>query len=264
MERMNSQSSQRVKAVLVCSGVFSIAWMLVSRLASQFPDLEVIGVESDEDFKSSPLDYRTANVIISTLPLQIETIPVVQVSPLLTEKDKSNIAKAIGMDYSVTSAEKYEDSSDQLSITSLLCPGTIQRGIKALTWEEAVEGSCKPLIENGSIDPTYVDSIKNLIGQFGPYMVLTQGVVLLHGLYGIGVNHLSMSLTQFEPPVNFGHQHNDPVRLAFLMATPDDHSHLRALKELAKFLDDREFLSKLVAFTDPEDMLSLIAQKIIG
>ena len=261
VERLNSQYTQRTKAVLICNGISSIAWMLVSRLASQFPDLEVIGVKSAEDLTSTPLDFRTADLIISTVPFENDVIPVVHVSPLLSDQDKLLIAKATGLRFSPSDIEVYGEEAPEKSLAALLSVEMIQKEVSAKSREDAVEISCAPLLKNGFIDHRYVASMNALIDKFGPYMVLTQGVALLHGVNGVGVNKLGMSLTIFSPPIMFGHASNDPVSLAFLIASPDDHSHFRALRDLALFLDDKAFLLHLQG-ASVGDIPSMIVNKI--
>lgn len=47
---------------------------------------------------------------------------------------------------------------------------------QAKDWREAVAISCRPLIENGSIEPRYVDAIYRSHDTIGPYYVV--GLVL--------------------------------------------------------------------------------------
>ncbi|HUV16555.1 MAG TPA: PTS sugar transporter subunit IIA, partial [Pelolinea sp.] len=108
----------------------------------------------------------------------------------------------------------------------------------------------------------YVEGIKELLINHGPYMVLSKEVVLLHAMIGHGVNQLCMGLTTFSPPVNFGHQHNDPVSVAIVFGTVDSRSHLRALSQLSKLLGDQVFINQLKDSQSIPEVLSLVNQTV--
>jgi hypothetical protein len=72
------------------------AWILVSRLVAEFPQLEVIQVVSKSAFESA--SGAEPDLVISTIPLDDlppSTTSIV-VSPLLRENDVRRIGRVIG------------------------------------------------------------------------------------------------------------------------------------------------------------------------
>lgn len=262
MERLRSLSTNRVKVVIVCGGGCSTAWMLVSRLAVEFPELDVIDIKSAMELNAEEFKPDEIALIITTVPLQYTAVPVIQVNPLLSAEDKLLIRKVLGsVTFKPPLAESLKDTEGP-SLISLLTRETIQFGSYADTWEKAVDSSCKILLQNGSITESYVDAIKDLIRQHGPYMVLTTGLVLLHAMTGYGVNRLCMSMTTFKNPVKFGHAFNDPVTLALVIGSPDNHSHIRALRQLSKLLEDKPLIQSLQSAHSEADLLAWVELEI--
>lgn len=262
MERLRSLSTNRVKVVIVCGGGCSTAWMLVSRLAAEFPELDVIDIKSAMELASEEFRPEGIALIITTIPLQYPAVPIIQVNPLLSAEDKLLIRKALGTTaINPPLAESLKDTEGP-SLTSLLNRETIQFGCNAENWEAAIDSSCKVLVQNGSIQERYVEAIKDLLRQHGPYMVLTSGVVLLHAMTGYGVNRVCMSMTNFQNPIKFGHAYNDPVKLALVIGSPDNHSHIRALRQLSKLLEDKPLMQSLQSALSEVDLQRLVELEI--
>ena len=58
---------------------------------------------------------------------------------------------------------------------------------------------------------------------------------------------MGLTVLTLSEPVIFGSEMNDPVRLAFTLATPDDSSHLHLLEALTEFLMRPILVEKLMA-----------------
>ncbi len=83
----------RKQAMVVCPSGMATAWVLVSRLQAEFPELslaEVLSAGAYEDTDTSGFD-----LIISTIPLEVTETPVVVVSPLLSASDIKALSKYV-------------------------------------------------------------------------------------------------------------------------------------------------------------------------
>lgn len=263
MERLRTVSKNRVKTLVVCGGGCATAWMLVSRLQAEFSEIEILQVCSAIDLTREALNLKGIDLIISTIPLENTNLPTVVVSPLLNESELEVIKDTIEDSFD-ESFNIHAPSPKELPITSLLKENTIQLNIQAKDWQEAVVKSCSPLIAQGLIESKYIEGIKELLTEHGPYMVLSKSVVLLHAMIGYGVNELCMSLTTFASPVNFGHRTNDPVSVAITFATVDSRSHLKALSQLSRLLGDSgliEQIKKSCSASDAENILNAAFSK---
>ncbi len=86
----------KVRVTVVCPAGMATAWILVSRLVAEFPQIEVIRVVSKAAFESEP--GEEPDLIVSTIPLD-ELPPTAQwivVSPLLREADIRRLGRLLG------------------------------------------------------------------------------------------------------------------------------------------------------------------------
>lgn len=88
MERSQLKPGRR--AIVVCPSGMATAWILVSRIQAEFPQLELVQVMSARAF--SALDDADADLVITTVQVEHPSIPVVVVNPLLTPDDVRKVS----------------------------------------------------------------------------------------------------------------------------------------------------------------------------
>jgi transcriptional antiterminator len=87
---------QKVRVTVVCPAGMATAWILVSRLAAEFPHVEVTRVVSKSVFEQDT-DADGADVVVSTVPLEEPAlVQTVVVSPLLRDRDVRRLARIFG------------------------------------------------------------------------------------------------------------------------------------------------------------------------
>jgi len=87
---------QKVRVTVVCPAGMATAWILVSRLAAEFPHVEVTRVVSKTAFEER-FDADAADVVVSTVPLdEPALVQTVVVSPLLHDRDVRRLARIFG------------------------------------------------------------------------------------------------------------------------------------------------------------------------
>jgi len=87
---------QKIRVTVVCPAGMATAWILVSRLAAEFPHVEVTRVVSKSVFEQK-VDADSADVVVSTIPLdEPSVVQTVVVSPLLRERDVRRLARIFG------------------------------------------------------------------------------------------------------------------------------------------------------------------------
>lgn len=258
MERLRTVRTEKLRALVVCGGGCATAYMLVSRIQAEFPEIHVVEVSSMLELTKEVILSSNPDLIISTVPLKNIPIPTLIVNPLLNDEDRTAVSQYIEkLDSSTVSTNNQEQLSG-FTVMSLLNEGTVQPGVKAEGWQDAVLKACMPLVENNAIELKYVDGIKDLLLKHGPYMVLSREVVLLHAMIGYGVNRLCMGLTTFSPPVRFNHEQNDPVSVAIVFGMVDSRSHLKALSQLSSLLGDRELIQSIKNSKTNKKILKLV------
>src|SRR5207249_3732320 len=87
----------RVCITLVCPAGMATAWILVSRLSAEFPNVEITRVVSKSAYEEE-LAGSSSDLVVSTVPLdeQPAGVEFVVVSPLLREKDLRRLARFLG------------------------------------------------------------------------------------------------------------------------------------------------------------------------
>ena len=91
MERANLRPRRR--AMVVCPSGMATAWVLVSRLQAEFPELALVQVLSASEYEQQ--DTSDFNIVISTISLPEIDTPVVVVSPLLSSSDVQALAAVL-------------------------------------------------------------------------------------------------------------------------------------------------------------------------
>ncbi|MCC8380506.1 MULTISPECIES: PTS sugar transporter subunit IIA [Xenorhabdus] len=143
-------------------------------------------------------------------------------------------------------------------LRTLLTRDVIQWFPDVRDWHEAIEIACQPLINNGAIQPSYVEAIYESHEKFGPYYVVGSGIAIPHARPEQGVNRLALSLTLIKQGVRFGSAENDPVKLLFVFATTSNYSHIEVIAELAGLFDDQEKINRLMQAKNQDEAFSII------
>ncbi|MBU3109701.1 PTS sugar transporter subunit IIA [Clostridium gasigenes] len=126
-------------------------------------------------------------------------------------------------------------------------------------WEEAIEASCKPLIDEGVIEISYVNSIIANVKKFGPYIVIAPKICIPHAQEGVvGVNDTAMCFMKTEKPVHFSDDPEQDANLFFVLASTDSDLHMKNLMEMVSLIEDESVVEKLMATKSVEDLKKLL------
>ena len=145
-------------------------------------------------------------------------------------------------------------------LKNLLTTEVVQIVEQAKDWRDAIAISCQPLIDNGSIEPRYVDAIYRSHEAIGPYYVVGPGIAMPHARPEEGANKLSLALTVITSGVNFDADENDPVKLLIVLAATDSTSHIEIISQLAQLFDNEQDTQALLQATTVPEILSVIAR----
>ncbi|MFI3283684.1 MAG: PTS sugar transporter subunit IIA [Erysipelotrichaceae bacterium] len=127
------------------------------------------------------------------------------------------------------------------------------------TWQEAIAGSCKRLIDEGVLDPEYVDEIIANVNEYGPYIIIAPNVAMPHST--LGGNHVhgtTISFTKVEEPVVFDpDDESKNARLFFTLAATSNEEHLANMIRLTEMLMIDGVIDELLEVNSVADILSL-------
>lgn len=138
-----------------------------------------------------------------------------------------------------------------------LIAGRIQFAEGLASWEEALILGAKPLIAEGFCTAQYCDSMVAAVKEFGPYIVLCDGLAMPHSRPENGAIKTGMSFLSLKKGVLFPDT-EVPVRLLFTLSAADSDSHIDAMMQLADLAGDEASLNALMGCASPEDLLKII------
>lgn len=261
MERLRMRSRLKKKVIIICNAGGATSQLLGSRVTTEFPEVEIDGVFSYLNYKSqnSARDY---DFIITTIPIPPGNKPSVFVRPLLDRDDVSAIRSVLDtLEHRGLKNDGPEPAHQtRASLADLLTRDTIELQGIARTWEDLVSKAGDLLLNVDAVVPSYIDAMKSVREEYGPYMVIMPGLALLHAFPGDGVNRLCMSMVTLETPVDFGHPEFDPVYLAFALGAVDNQSHLRALSELIEMVKSPGTITALCSTAIKSRALNIIGR----
>ena len=147
------------------------------------------------------------------------------------------------------------------ALSKVLTKETIALELGVRDWQEAVREAGSLLVNTEAAEPHYVEAMVQMVQEIGPYIVIAPGVALPHARPEDGVKKACMSLVTLDPPIDFGNEYNDPVKLVVAFGTTDNEAHVEALAALARLLGDPNILESLKQASSPEEILKLIGSK---
>ena len=211
------------------------------------------------DVLRKPPQPGEVDAVLTTVPINIPNVVSLLVGPLLTNEDIDHIRNILELGTSRKLPAHKLDEGPGLPLSALVMESTVQMNVSARSWEEVVDIAGGLLVKSGAIHHRYVEAMKEAIWQYGPYVVFAPGVALLHARPENGVNRISLSLVTLNPAVPFGHSLNDPVSVAIVLGAIDNHSHLKALAQLANLLSDPQKIEQIRAAPSKVELIRILS-----
>ncbi len=143
-------------------------------------------------------------------------------------------------------------------LTDLLRPNLIAVNVHVSDWQEAVREAGRLLVEDGAVEPRFVDAMIEVVKEFGPYIVLAPGFAMPHAKAEAGCIKSSLSLITLAEPVEFGNPENDPVYVVAALAAVDHGSHIEALSQLADVLANDSVVDEWAKAKDADEILKIV------
>ncbi|WP_394525566.1 BglG family transcription antiterminator [Lacrimispora sp. JR3] len=276
--------------LVVYGGNSDISVLLQGQIQNLLPGARVLTASLFQDLIRFS-EYM--DIIVSTIPIEIQGIPVIVVNTFLTDYDKDRIKKMIEhkisgdedllrffKDFARMSEEfiRLEDriylrhkmeeyfkinrvkinygTERRQGLKDLLTENRIRIVDSVTDWQEAVRMAAKPLEEDQSIDPAYTEAMILSVVNLGPYIVLSPGIALPQARPEAGVRTLSMSLLKVKKRVYFTKEKY--ANLFFVLASADGSSHLEALRELSAIFSGEAAYDRFMKADTVEKLHQLI------
>lgn len=284
---------EKMKAIVVCPSGISVSHMLDHILKNQFPDFVFLPPISQRDvlefaplvdliFTTVPLPLavqQQAHVtLVPTLPTRLEqlalkrqikqrfiangTVARIEVADILeVVKKYATIHQEAQLRKELKHLLQDEPMKDEWKggqpvLNQLVTKQEIQIADQVSDWQESIRLAAKPLVDNGTIESRYVETMIENVIEHGPYIVLMPQIAIPHARPEDGVNHLGMSVLKLTKPVFFPGE--KPVRAFFILAAIDQTTHLKALAQLTELLGNEQDVSLLLEADTVDDIVEVL------
>lgn len=258
LERLRTEEDSRLTAIIINDGVRSKSSLLKARLEFEFPNIKIVKVINTYD-ADRDVDVE-AELIISTLPIEQTGLPVIQVSPFLELDEIKSIQRWMADKSHSKQRRNLHGFDQQNSLVDLIKLPHIIFANEAADWHSIVHKASQPLIQSGCIQPRYVSAMMEVIEQYGFYMYMGVGVLLLHAKPTDGVNQLCISLLRLNKPFHFEDNRIPDIDLIFVLGATDDNSHLTALFQLNELIQFPLFMDAVRSAKQPTDIIHTLWQ----
>lgn len=286
--KISGQDNQKLRILIVCANGVSTGNMIKREVQKLLPFAEIVGVCAAIGLMNV---QEICDLIISTVAIT-SVVPIIVVHPILTELDRKGILNhkliapkqiEIKRDQIFQVVKNYVDPENyqdllndltaylqggiqefkiedklELGLCKLLDISRIQIVSETCIWQKSIRIAGQCLIDNNSIEPKYLDSIISQLQYYGPYMFLTDSVILAHAKPEDGVNTLDISLTVFKEPVIFSKERK--ARIIIMLAAEDQEKHLKILQDILELVSNMSKLDLLIKCNSPKEVLAVVNQ----
>lgn len=288
--KIAESENDHLRILIVCANGISTGNMIKREVQKLLPFAEIVDVVAAIDLLNA---QDICDLIISTVKIN-SVIPSITVHPILTEFDRKSILNhkliapknvEIQRERLFQVVKKYVQPADydnllkdltayiqgatqkmkneipeESDLLSILDTSRIHIFPDDCFWQSSIRivGQC--LLDNRSIEKKYLDTIITQLQYYGPYMFLTEDVILAHAKPEDGVNCLDISIAVFKKPVVFSEYRR--AKLVLLLAAEDQEKHLRILQDILTLVSEPESVACLAACDTANDLLSLIRRML--
>lgn len=233
VERRKLQQVKRLNVLLVCGNGVGTANLLSMTLHNRVPFIQIMKVVSLYELNDA--DVAAADMVVSIVPLTIRDKAVLRVSPIMSEAEMATIERQMRYFYN----KKFTPEQTAMSRTQgraelaeSLDAGHILLDAEAGNWEAAIRAAGRLLVDNGDVQPVYVERMVDCVRKLGPYIVVCPKVAMPHARPEDGVNRVALSMVRLAKPVSFRGPEKEPVDLLFAFSTIDEKAHIPLLEKL--------------------------------
>lgn len=144
-------------------------------------------------------------------------------------------------------------------MSNLVNEQLVNLNVKVDTWQQALEESCRSLMENNFVSRKYLDLLIDVVNETGPYFILLEGFALPHVSASDEVKKTGLSITTLNKPIEF--ENGKKVKVLFTLACKDNQEHLGMLMKLSTLLQKENFVEKIYAAKTIDEIKSLMEEK---
>ena len=207
-----------------------------------------------------------ADLVVTTISTTFHAVRTLVVNAIPTKEDLTDLQNAITLlqethmntSFPEQTFLEVKDCADSVPLSSLIDEDSILLDSSAGTWKEAIIAAGELLLWKRCITVNYLNSMLNLINQYGPYIVITKGIALAHATPSDGHLKAGFSMVRLKKPVIFGHADNDPVSVVFSFTVPDKPAYTSTILHFMHAIRNPDFLTRIMKCKTPDETLNEI------
>ncbi|MDD3362704.1 MAG: BglG family transcription antiterminator [Hespellia sp.] len=206
IERMKQKQNQKFTVTILCMTGFGTSQFLRVKLKSYFPHLEVNQVLSAT--RASQIQPEGQDFVITTVPIELENIPVIHVSPVLNETDIKKIQKFLMK----KKENEPEEQQNYNYLKQFLHSEITILDCDLKSKEEVIHLLGGRMVNEGYTDEGFIDSVferENL-----SETALGNLIAIPHAFEGHIIKQ-GIGLLTLKKPINWG---DEKVQLIFLLS----------------------------------------------
>lgn len=256
-----TRNSEKPGVIVLCHIGIGTANYLADRLKETF-NLEIREVTAIHKLPEV-LKNNNFDLLISTVPLKVENVHWVNVSPNLEDADILAIQKALTEVHRTKRSNHHPEKLKTYSadLADFIKPENIILDITSENWRNALDIAAVPLIGHKQILPEYVTAIKRSVELNGPYFVFCPGVALAHAAPTDGVMQFCCSIYRPQNAIRFYHEKNDPVSFIIMVGITDVASQVSYVSALMNLFRNEDLIRQLRKADSPKEFVEVLLKQ---
>lgn len=127
-----------------------------------------------------------------------------------------------------------------------------------LSVNDALNITCSTLIEQGKVEKSYLEAIKQKHKEIGAYYVLAPKIAMPHARPEDGVNTAGLQVTVFKNGVNLESKDNGDVYFSVTLAAIDSDSHIQTIVALSELFQNDADVDAIIAAQNKKDIEAIL------
>lgn len=265
-----SKTLRIYRAAIVCTNDIGAVQLLVSKIESVFPNIQIMDIISVMDIELTQLAKKHIELIITTVELKLKQIPSVLVNPILNEEDKVRIKTVLenflpeNMNYGRMMTSQFEDKLIKLKLIS----DYILQVIHNFLFIEQVALSCKSelklfisrTITKAGIDRRQIELDFENKEEKGSAILGQKGIALYH-FRSKELNELCMMVIRMKDFIEItregGPTHKADTVIVLAMPVDTAAPALEVLNEITRKIINSDFANTLKQCNKEDMMIEL-------
>ncbi|MBR9788840.1 MAG: PTS sugar transporter subunit IIA [Vibrionaceae bacterium] len=129
---------------------------------------------------------------------------------------------------------------------------------KNLSVDDALDITCSKLLEQGKVEPSYLEAIKSKHREIGAYYVLAPKIAMPHARPEDGVNEASLQVTVFKNGVDLESEDNGDVYFSITLAAMDSDSHIQTIMALSELFQNDDDVDAIIAAKSEAEIVEIL------